>query len=148
MISLEDRQSIAGLVEQAHQEGARLKAACEVAGIDTRTLQRWKSSAGLQNGDGRPQAVRPVPAHALSLQERERILQVANEPRFAALPPARIVPMLADEGVYIASEFSFSRVLRAHGHKPATGGVPRHLGVCDHRPPMWPPVHVRCGRGI
>jgi putative transposase len=40
---------------------------------------------------------------------------VANEPRFAELPPARIVPMLADEGIYLASESSFSRVLRAHG---------------------------------
>lgn len=71
--------------------------------------------------DGRPQAVRPVPAHALSPQERERILHVANEPRFAALPPARIVPMLADEDVYIASESSFCRGLRAHGQT-------RHLG--------------------
>jgi transposase InsO family protein len=44
-----------------------------------------------------------------------QILQLANEPRFAELPPARIVPMLADEGTYIASESSFSRVLRAHG---------------------------------
>jgi hypothetical protein len=41
MISLEDRRSIAGLIEQAQREGARLEAACEVAGIDTRTLQRW-----------------------------------------------------------------------------------------------------------
>ena len=32
-------------------------------------------------------------------------------PRFAAVPPARIVPMLADEGVYLASESSFARVL-------------------------------------
>jgi transposase InsO family protein len=51
----------------------------------------------------------------LSAEERRRILGIANEPRFAELPPARIVPMLADEGTYIASESSFSRVLRAHG---------------------------------
>jgi putative transposase len=56
-----------------------------------------------------------MPAHALSAQERAQILRVANEPRFAELPPARIVPMLADEGIYIASESSFCRVLRAHG---------------------------------
>ena len=59
--------------------------------------------------------VRPAPAHALSEAEREEILRIANEPRFAELPPARIVPMLADDGVYIASESSFSRVLRTHG---------------------------------
>jgi len=115
MISLEDRQLIAQHVEQAHREGARLRAACALAGIDVRTLQRWKRGSGLQRGDARPQALRPTPAHALSAQERAQILQVANEARFAELPPARIVPMLADEGVYIASESSFCRVLRAHG---------------------------------
>ena len=60
-----------------------------------RTLQRWKRCEGLERGDRRPQAVRPVPAHALSEAERGQILQIANEPRFAELPPARIVPMPA-----------------------------------------------------
>jgi len=40
---------------------------------------------------------------------------VANEPRFADMPAARIVPALADEGVYLASESSFSRVMRKAG---------------------------------
>jgi transposase InsO family protein len=115
MILVEDRQIIAARIEQAHAKGARLAAACGLAGITVRTLQRWKSADGLQRGDRRPHAIRSAPAHALSAQERERLLQVANEPRFAQLPPARIVPMLADEGVYLASESSFSRVLRAHG---------------------------------
>jgi len=114
MILVEDRQNTARQIEQAQASGARLKAACEAVGIDTRTLQRWKR-AGLSTGDARPHAVRSSSAHALSAQERERILRIANEPRFADLPPARIVPMLADEGVYVASESSFSRVLRAHG---------------------------------
>jgi putative transposase len=115
MIALEDRQRTARWIDEAQREGARLRLACEESGIDTRTLQRWKAGAGLERGDGRPHAVRSPAAHALSSQERERILQIANEPRFAELPPARIVPMLADEGTYIASESSFSRVLRAHG---------------------------------
>jgi len=46
---------------------------------------------------------------------------VANEARFAETPPARIVPVLADEGVYIASESSFHRVLRAHGQMNRRG---------------------------
>jgi putative transposase len=121
MISLEDRQTTAQWVEEACRDGARLSSACEVAGIDPRTLQRWKASAGLNRGDGRPHAMRPPPAHALSPQERERILQLANEPRFAELPPARIVPMLADEGTYIASESSFHRVLKAHGQAQHRG---------------------------
>lgn len=141
MISLEDRRNIAGLIEQAQREGARLQRACEVAGIDTRTLQRWKAGAGLQNGDARPQAVRSEPAHALSAAERERIVQVANEPRFADLPPARIVPTLADEGLYIASESSFSRVLRAHGQT-------RHRGRAKAPRRTHPPsTHVATGPG-
>lgn len=115
MIGLEDRQALAHDIDEAHAAGARLRLTCETAGIDVRTLQRWKARQGLVAGDGRPAAVRPVPAHALTAEEREQILRVANEPRFADMPPARIVPMLADEGVYVASESSFQRVLREQG---------------------------------
>ena len=121
MILIKDRRSLADNIEIAHSAGARLRLACEIAGIDERTLQRWKAHAGLAKGDGRPQAVRPVPSHALSEHERTRLLDVANEPRFCAVPPARIVPMLADEGVYLASESSFARVMRAHGQTAHRG---------------------------
>lgn len=98
-----------------------MQPACEIAGIDMRTLQRWKAQAGLTAGDGRPQAVRPTPSHALSAAERAALLAVANEPRFASVPPARIVPMLADEGVYLGSESSMARVLKAHGQNTRRG---------------------------
>jgi len=58
------------------------KPACEIAGIDLHTLQRWRAADGLIRGDGRPQAVRPLPGHALSEAERARLLAVANAPRF------------------------------------------------------------------
>ena len=112
MISLEDRRQLARDIDTAHAAGARLDLICEIAGIDVRTLQRWKAGKGLELGDGRPLAVRPTPAHALTPLERDMIVQVANEPRFADKPPARIVPALADEGIYLASESSFQRVLR------------------------------------
>ena len=121
MIGLEDRQALAKDIEAAHGDGARLRLACSTAGIDQRTLQRWKVQEGLSRGDGRPQAVRPAPSHALSPVEREQLLAVANEPRFAAVPPARMVPMLADEGVYLASESSIARVLRANGQSVHRG---------------------------
>ena len=121
MIGLEDRQALAQDIATAHADGSRLQPACEIAGIDMRTLQRWKAREGLSAGDGRPQAVRPTPEHALSPQERAALLAVANEPRFAAVPPARIVPMLADEGVYLGSESSMARVLRAHGQNARRG---------------------------
>jgi putative transposase len=121
MIGLEDRQRVAQNILTAHTDGARLRLACEIAGIDLRTLQRWRAAEGLVMGDRRPAAVRPTPAHALSPAERAQVLSVANEPRFADVPPARIVPMLADEGVYVASESSFARVLRAHGQAEHRG---------------------------
>ena len=115
MIGLEDRQEHARNIEATRQAGARLHEACAVVGISARTLQRWNAHRGLESGDGRPAAVRPTPAHALTEAERSRVLSVANEPRFADVPPARIVPALAAEGVYIASESTFQRVLRAQG---------------------------------
>jgi putative transposase len=121
MIALEDRQALARDIHLANRPGARLNVACETAGIDVRTLQRWKAHAGLLTGDGRPAARRPSVPHALSPEERAEILRVANEPRFADVPPARIVPMLADEGVDLASESSFSRVLRAQGQSTHRG---------------------------
>jgi putative transposase len=121
VIGLEDRRQLAQHVELAHQAGARLHLACEVAGIDVRTLQRWKARGGLNEADGRATAVRPVVGHALSADERRAIVAVANEPRFADMPPARIVPTLADEGVYLASESSFQRVLRAQGQTAHRG---------------------------
>jgi transposase InsO family protein len=121
--------------------GARIACACDLAGIDRRTWQRWRAGGGLTQGDRRPHAVRPTPPHALSQAERARIIAVANEPRFAETPPARIVPTLADEGIYIASEASFHRVLRADGqlHRRGRARPPR-----PSRPPA---THVAARPG-
>ena len=141
MTRLEDRQSLVRDIEQACGAGARLARACAVAGIDARTAQRWKTGDGLSHGDHRVNAVRPVPSHALSEAERARIIEVANEPRFADVPPARIVPMLADKGIYLASESSFHRVLRAHGQMNRRGRAqpPRKSGP--------PRTHIATGPG-
>lgn len=132
MIRQEDRQRRMAQIEAACQAGARLAPACVLAGIDARTYQRWQADAD-RRGDRRPLAQRPKPAHALSEAEREAILAVANEPRFAELPPARIVPALADEGCYIASESSFYRVLRAHHQVRYRGRA--HAPTAAPKPP-------------
>lgn len=141
MIGLGDRQILAESIDIAHRDGARLHKACEIVGIDVRTLQRWKAGDGLQTGDRRPLAARPVPAKALSPLERENVLKVCNEPRFEALPPARIVPMLADEGVYIASESTFSRILRSQSQTAHRG---RAKAPSKSRAPS---THVATGPG-
>ncbi|WP_231597838.1 helix-turn-helix domain-containing protein [Synechococcus sp. CBW1002] len=83
--------------------------------ISLRTLQRWRRQfAG--DGDGgerRKGRVRHV-HHRLSQQERQQILAVCNEPPYASLPPTQIVPALADQGEFLASESSSYRVLHEH----------------------------------
>lgn len=132
MIGLEDRRMKVRNIEAAQHAGARLDAACKVAGITLRTLQRWKREDGLVCGDRRPVTLRPRPAHALTEAERRAVLAAANEARFADLPPARIVPMLADQGVYLASESTFHRLLREAGQTTHRG---RAKAPAASRPP-------------
>ena len=66
MIGLEDRQTLIQHIETAHTAGARFHLACAVAGISLRTIQRWQANHGLALGDRRPEAARPLPAHALT----------------------------------------------------------------------------------
>ena len=69
------------------EAGARLLLACKIVGIDALTLRCWQAHEGLVKGDGRPQAVRPTPCHALRLEERAKLLSVTNESRFCVAPP-------------------------------------------------------------
>lgn len=92
--------------------GARKKPACDELGITLRTLQRWTQEDTLK-ADGRTTTVRPRPANALSEIEREAILTLCNSPDYAHLPPSQIVPRLADEGRYLASERTMYRLLHA-----------------------------------
>jgi putative transposase len=144
MTRLEDRRILMAGIAEACAAGARLAPACSLAGIDLRTFQRWHVEDGEVRADRRPEAVRPRPMHALGAAERARIVALANAPRFASTPPARIVPALADEGVYVASEASFHRVLRDQGQMRRRGRArpPRSAGP--------PSTHVgdRSGAGL
>jgi transposase InsO family protein len=139
MTTLEDRKTMLASVAQAQATGARLSAISDVVGVDARTLRRWSTAEALAEGDRRPAAQRPAPASRLSEAERVAILTVANQPEYAALPPTRIVPMLADQGTYIASESSFYRVLKAAGQLSHRG---RSKAPVQQRPPT---THVARG---
>lgn len=79
-----------------------------------RTFQRWvRDGDDAVMADSRTTSTRPAPANKLSEDERAQILAVANSEEFASLPPTQIVPTLADRGVFVASESSFYRVLKA-----------------------------------
>jgi len=100
-----------GLINEAHANGARKHRACELLNISLRTLERWEKPDGTD--DKRGHANRPAQANQLSQEEREKILTIANSKEYGDLPACKIVPLLADKGMYIASESTFYRVLRA-----------------------------------
>jgi putative transposase len=112
LIPLTDRQKHARLISKAVAAGARQDKACEVIGLSTRTLQRWRIDGGIGE-DKRSTAIRPEPPNKLSVRERQAVIDVCNVEEFASLPPSQIVPILADRGKYIASESSFYRILKA-----------------------------------
>lgn len=147
MIALEDRQSLFQDIGVAHATGARLHLACEIAGIDLRTLQRWKAhEEGLSAGDGRAHAVRPLPSHALSEVERAELVRVANGPRFAAVPPARIGPCWPTRACTWPASPPSAACCAMRGRQ-RTAVVPRSPGQSDHRPRTWPRRRDRCGAG-
>lgn len=111
MVAMADRKKIIELVDQALKAGARLSMACDIVGIPARTLQRWRNNPEI--ADGRKAAFEQrEPANKLSEQERMKILQIVNQQEFSAMSANQIVPALADQGIYVASESSFYRVLR------------------------------------
>jgi putative transposase len=111
MISPSDRALAIELIQEANRNGARLAMACKEMNISVRTYERWVSQGGIKE-DQRPTASRPEPKNKLTTEEKQEILEVVKKEEFADLPPTQIVPKLADQGVYIASESSFYRVLR------------------------------------
>lgn len=110
MTALTARSSILALVDEAVAAGARQQKACATICMSERTLQRWRREPLV--ADRRTDRVQQ-PVNQLSELEREHILAIANSAEFGQLPPSQIVPRLADQGCYVASESSFYRVLRA-----------------------------------
>ena len=111
MTTLEERQQVVALVREATASGARRHQACALLGLSVRTLQRWQDGETVRT-DQRPLR-QCEPPHKLTETERAELLAVANSEEFGHLPPSQIVPRLADQGRYLASESTFYRVLKA-----------------------------------
>jgi len=120
MISTPDRHAAALLIDAAVTAGARRAKACSELEISERTLRRWTKD-GQVHADQRPLVQRPEPPNKLDEVERTAILAVCNSEEFASLSPSQIVPKLADQGVYLASESSFYRILRGSGQQHHRG---------------------------
>lgn len=144
MISPSDRALAVELIQEANQNGARLALACKELNISVRTYERWVSEGGVKE-DGRPLANRPEPKNKLTNEEKEEILEVVKKEEFANLPPSQIVPKLADQKIYIASESSFYRVLReqnmqhhrGRSKKPEKRIPESHIAIAPNQVWTW-----------
>jgi putative transposase len=81
-------------------------------GISARTLERWRDRPG---GDDRRRGPHGRPPNALSRIEQAQIVTVLKSSHYAHLTPKQLVPRLADEGVYLASESTIYRLQRRMG---------------------------------
>lgn len=111
MIRPSDRRLAVELIQEANQNGARLAKACNELSISVRTYERWVSAGDVKE-DQRPHAQRPTPKNKLTEEERQDVLEIVKKEEFVDLPPSQIVPKLADQGKYIASESTIYRILR------------------------------------
>lgn len=132
------------MVEEAVQAGARQEAATQLLGLSPRTLERWREQ-GAQGGEDRRRGPLTEPGNKLSEAERAAVVETANLPQYRDLSPKQIVPRLADEGTYLASESTFYRTLRAEDQmahrarsRPATSHRPReHVATGPHQVWAW-----------
>ena len=108
MILPADRAIAITLIRETVTAGAGEKKACWIMDISQRTLFRWKK----RPEDQRPHAKHPEPQNKLSLEEKQVILEHMNSDRFKSQPPSQMVPQLADEGIYLASESTIYRILK------------------------------------
>ncbi len=133
MISASDRENAIMLINAAVASGARLSKACKELGITDRTYFRWKKLKRKTGSyeDRRISCAHPAPANKISSGEHQQILNAVNDPKYADMPPCEIVPALADNGTYIASESTFYRVLheeRMQNHR-GRSDEPHHRGT-------------------
>ena len=111
--------------------GARLSRCAEVVGISVRTLERWSRNNG---GADQRRGPRTVPGNKLTAREEQRLLELLTSRANCDLSPRQVIPALAEQGTYIASEATAYRVLHKHGlqkhresKRPSTRRKPHEL---------------------
>ncbi len=108
LTSKDDRKNILNLVDEAVASDCRQVKACEVFGIEERTLQRWRGRASDER-----RGPLTAPANKLTALEKELIIYTATSSEFVNTSPHQMVPRLADQGKYLASESTIYRILKA-----------------------------------
>ena len=89
---MEDRNKAIDLLNEGAEAGLPMKAIADLLGVCGRTLRRWRMDISSQGFslDRRKGALRQV-AHKFTPEERQKVIDTINDPRFADLPPGQIV---------------------------------------------------------
>jgi len=103
---------ILALLAEAQAAGVRLLPACRVVGLSLRTVERWRHAPA---GEDERRGPHQQPGNALNAAEEAQVLAVMTSAPFAGVSPKQLVPQLADEGLYLASESTMYRLQRRHG---------------------------------
>jgi transposase InsO family protein len=91
----------------AVENGSRHAIACDDAGIDVKTFKRWKMSS-----EDKRKGSHLAPANKLTEKEIEEVVRISTSAEYVDLAPTQIVPLLADRGIYLASESSFYKIFK------------------------------------
>lgn len=113
---------ILAALAEAQTAGARLQQASRFVGLSARTIERWRARP---HGDDQRCGPHGRPDNALSPVEEAQIVSVLRSARYAHLSPKQLVPQLADEGLYLASESTMYRLQRRLGLRPRARAVSR-----------------------
>jgi len=124
------RLEVLSLIKKACEMGCRKSVASQEMGLTLRTVERWEKRPHIPD---RREGPNTAPAHKLSEAECNKMLEIINSKKYGALSPCQIVPKLADEGIYIASESSYYRVLRRNN-------LLHHRGKAKQRVPYRKPA--------
>jgi len=81
---------------------------CRALAVPRATYYRWQQPRGAAEA---PEPARRIP-RALPPEERQHVLAILNDERFADLPPAEVYATLLDEGKYVCSVRTMYRVLQ------------------------------------
>jgi putative transposase len=93
--------------------GGMLAATCAALGVSRATVHRRRIR--LLGALVMPPRPRPRPARALTVPQRQKVLDLLHAPRFADQAPAEIYASLLDEGVYHCSIRTMYRLLDDNG---------------------------------
>jgi len=131
--------------QQLAAEIGNTRRACDSLGVSRSSLHRWERDLA---GPPRPVQISlpcPSPARTLSSAERQAVLDVLHEPRFADKAPAQVHAALLDEGRYPCALRTMHRVLekehesgerrRIRRHAPAA--IPRLVARKPHDVWTW-----------